>query len=141
MTDAFAGNLFDRAPWAYAKAAEWAGREGEFQKRAGFALMAMLAVHDKEAEDAAFLAFLPLVEREAGDARNYVKKGVNWALRQVGKRNARLRRAAILCAKRVRAQGTPSARWIAADALRELERTRSRPRGKDQDAPRRRASG
>src|SRR5581483_11295007 len=76
VTDAFAGNLFDRAPWAYAKAAEWAGREGEFQKRAGFALMAMLAVHDKEAEDAAFLAFLPLVEREAGDARNYVKKGV-----------------------------------------------------------------
>jgi 3-methyladenine DNA glycosylase AlkD len=86
--------------------------------------MASLAVHDKGAPDEAFLAFLPLVEREAGDARNFVKKAVSWALRQIGKRNPRLRRAAIASAKRIRAQGTASARWIAADALRELEKPR-----------------
>jgi 3-methyladenine DNA glycosylase AlkD len=82
--------------------------------------MAWLAVHDKRAPDENFLAFLPLIERAAGDDRNFVKKAVNWALRQIGKRNAALQSAAIECARRIHAQGTPSARWIASDALREL---------------------
>ena len=124
VTDAFAGNLFDRAPWAYEKATAWAGREEEFVKRCAFALMAQLAVHDKKAPDARFLAFLPLIEREAWDDRNFVRKAVNWALRQIGKRSPTLRRAAIASAKRIRAQGTKSARWIAADALRELEKAK-----------------
>ncbi len=120
LCDQVCSNLFDRTSAAYAKAAEWAGRDEEFVKRAGFALMAALSVHDKAADDAAFLAFLPLVEREAGDERQYVKKAVNWALRQIGKRDRALNRAAIATAERVRAQGSRSARWIASNALREL---------------------
>lgn len=121
VCDQVCGNLFDKTPYAYEKAVAWSGREDEFVKRAGFALMAYLAVHDKEAEDGAFLAFLPWIEREAADGRNYVKKAVNWALRQIGKRNRPLNEAAIVAAKRVRSQGSPPARWIASDALRELE--------------------
>jgi 3-methyladenine DNA glycosylase AlkD len=120
LCDQVCSNLFDRTSAAHAKAAEWAGRDEEFVKRAGFALMAALSVHDKRADEAAFLAFLPLIEREAGDERPYVKKAVNWALRQIGKRDPMLNRAAVETAERVRAQGSRSARWIAADALREL---------------------
>lgn len=120
LCDQVCSNLFDRTSEAHAKAAEWAGRDEEFVKRAGFALMAALSVHDKASDEAAFLAFLPLVEREAGDDRPYVKKAVNWALRQIGKRNRVLNRAAIETAERVKAQGSRSARWIANDALREL---------------------
>ncbi|MBI3945290.1 MAG: DNA alkylation repair protein [Armatimonadetes bacterium] len=121
VCDQVCSNLLDRTPFAYRKAAEWSARPEEFVKRAGFALMAALAVHDKAAPDAAFLAFLPLIERETGDDRNFVKKAVNWALRQIGKRNGGLRGAAIETARRVRGQGSRSARWIASDALRELE--------------------
>jgi 3-methyladenine DNA glycosylase AlkD len=113
-------SLFDRTPWAYEKAVEWAGREEEYVRRAGFAMMATLAVHDKEAPDARFLALLPVIERHAGDDRNFVKKAVNWALRQIGKRDAALNRTAIAAAGRIRAQGSKAARWVAADALREL---------------------
>jgi 3-methyladenine DNA glycosylase AlkD len=120
LCDQVCSNLFDRTSAAHAKAAEWAGRDEEFVKRAGFALMAALSVHDKTAGEAAFLAFLPLIEREAGDERPYVKKAVNWALRQIGKRDRALNRAAIDTAERVKAQGSRSARWIANDALREL---------------------
>ncbi len=120
VCDACCSDLFDKTPFAYRKAEEWSARPEEFVKRAGFALMACLAVHDKQAEDGAFLAFLPLIAREANDGRNFVKKAVNWALRQIGKRNNALNRAAIACAQEVRAQGSPPARWIAADALREL---------------------
>jgi 3-methyladenine DNA glycosylase AlkD len=120
LCDQVCSNLFDRTPDAYAKASAWAGREEEFVKRAGFALMAALSVHDKAADDASFLAFLGLVEREADDDRPYVKKAVNWALRQIGKRDRALNRAAIATAERVKAQGSRSARWIANDALREL---------------------
>ena len=120
LCDQACSNLFDRTPWAYEKAIEWSGRESEFQKRAGFAMMAVLAVHDKKAEDGAFEVFLPLVEREAGDERNFVKKAVNWALRQIGKRNLALNALAIETAGRIQVQGSPSARWIASDALREL---------------------
>jgi 3-methyladenine DNA glycosylase AlkD len=120
VCDACCMHLFDRTPYAHVKVRAWSGRKEEFVKRAAFALMAALAVHEQDGDDA-FRAFLPLCEREAGDARNYVKKAVNWALRQIGKRNAGLRAAAIASAERIAAQDSPSARWIAADALRELK--------------------
>jgi 3-methyladenine DNA glycosylase AlkD len=120
VCDQLCSNLFDRTAFAYAKAMEWSARRPEFVKRAGFVLMAALAVHDKHAPDEAFLAFLPAIVREASDERNFVKKAVNWALRQIGKRNTALNQAAIETAETVRAQGTSTARWIAADALREL---------------------
>jgi 3-methyladenine DNA glycosylase AlkD len=113
--------LFRRTPFAWNKAVEWSKHSKEYVKRAGFSLMAYLAVHDKEAPDIQFQKLLPIIEREAKDNRLYVRKAVNWALRQIGKRNQRLNRLAIQSAKRIRAQGTSSARWIASDALRELE--------------------
>ncbi len=120
VCDAVCGNLFDRTPFAYEKAVAWSRRRAEYVKRAAFALMAWLAVHDKAAPDSRFLRFLPIIEREAGDSRNFVRKAVNWALRQIGKRNARLCRAATRSARRIRRQQSSTARWIAADALREL---------------------
>ena len=114
-------NLFRYTPFAYKKCREWSERQEEFVKRAAFALMACLVVSDKAANDRAFLDFLPLIKREAGDERNYVKKAVNWALRQIGKRNWRLNRVAIKAALEIRGWGSPTARWIASDALRELE--------------------
>ncbi len=114
-------NLFDRSPLAFAKASEWAGREPEFVKRAGFALMACLAWHDKRSPDQRFLEFLPVIQRESTDRRNFVKKAVNWALRQIGKRNPALNQAAVATAREIQAIDSPAARWIAADALRELE--------------------
>jgi len=121
VTDAFCLNLFDRAAWAYAKPAPWSEREDEQQKRAAFALMAGLAWHDKEAEDARFAPFFALCEREAGDPRNYVKKGVSWALRQMGKRgDPALRKKALASAKRLAAREETSARWIARDVAKEL---------------------
>jgi len=119
-------HLFRRAPFAFEKARQWSARNSArdtFVKRAGFSLMATLAVHAKDEPDATFLALLPIIRREANDDRNFVRKAVNWALRQIGKRNPRLRRAAIAEAKRIRALDTRAARWIAADALRELETT------------------
>jgi len=121
LCDQCCSNLFDKTPFAFDKAAEWSAREEEFVKRAGFALMACLAVHDKKASDDKFLALLPYIEREAGDERNFVKKAVNWALRQIGKRNLPLNRAAIAVARKILRQDSRSARWIAGDALRELE--------------------
>ncbi|MDH3944308.1 MAG: DNA alkylation repair protein, partial [Anaerolineae bacterium] len=90
LCDQCCGNLFDKTPFAYDKAVEWSGREEEFVKRAGFAMMAWLAVHNKKTEDGLFEVFLPIIVREAPDERNYVKKAVNWALRQIGKRNLAL---------------------------------------------------
>jgi 3-methyladenine DNA glycosylase AlkD len=113
-------NLFRRTPWAYQKAAAWSHRPEEFVKRAAFALMATLAVHDKKAADTVFLDFLPLIKQAAGDERNFVKKAINWALRQIGKRNAALNRAAVQAAEEIQRLESKSARWIAADALREL---------------------
>ena len=113
-------NLFRKTPQAHAKAIEWSSRDEEFVKRAGFVLMATLAVHDKKAPDAEFTIFLPLIARESTDERNFVKKAVNWALRQIGKRNPRLRKAAIQTAREIQSLDTKSARRIAADALREL---------------------
>ena len=120
IVDGVCGSLFDRTPFAYGKAEEWSSRREEFVKRAAFALMAMLAVHDKAAPDATFEAFLPIIEREAGDPRNFVRKAVNWALRQIGKRNPLLNEAAIKTAQQIQKLDSRSARWTAADALREL---------------------
>lgn len=114
-------HLFVFARPAWAKAYDWTKRRDEFQKRAGFALAAFLAVHDKEAKDVKFRRFLPAIEREARDERNFVRKAVNWALRNIGKRNQRLNREAIACAGRIGRQESRAARWIASDALRELK--------------------
>ena len=121
VTDACCCVLFDRTPFAIAEAHAWSRRRAEFVKRGGFVLMAGLAVHRKELPDGVFLDFLPVIVRESTDGRNFVKKAVNWALRQIGKRNPRLRRAAVAEAKRIRRIDSPSARWIARDALRELK--------------------
>ena len=120
VCDLVCSNLFDKTPWAYRKAHEWSARKEMFVKRAGFVLMAALSVHDKTAPNAAFTQFLPVILREAGDDRNFVKKAVNWALRQIGKRNPALNRAAVKVARDLRRLESRSARWIAADALREL---------------------
>jgi 3-methyladenine DNA glycosylase AlkD len=120
LCDQCCGNLFDKTPWAYAKATGWSSRPEEFVKRAGFALMAYLAVHDKKASDEKFLAFLLLIQGEAPDPRNFVKKAVNWALRQIGKRNLTLNEAAVGMAREIGKLDSKSARWIATDALREL---------------------
>jgi 3-methyladenine DNA glycosylase AlkD len=125
VTDACCCVLFDRTPYAIEKAHAWSRRRAEFVKRAGFVLMAGLAVHNKKVPDGIFLEFLPVIRRGAGDERNFVKKAVNWALRQIGKRNPRLRRAAIAEANRIHKLDSPSARWIASDALRELNRTKT----------------
>lgn len=119
LTDALAF-LFDRTEFAEEKALAWSERKGEFVKRAGFATMAGMAIHRKELPDDVFLRFLPVITREATDERNFVKKAVNWALRQIGKRNPALRRAAIAEAKRIATMDSRAARWIAADARREL---------------------
>ena len=118
--DSTCGHLFCRTPYAYEKAFEWAKRDEEFVKRAAFALIAFLTVHDKRADDDKLAAFLPLIEKHSDDDRNFIRKAVNWALRQVGKRSLYLNKLAIETGERIRMQNTKSARWIAADALREL---------------------
>ncbi|MFC1906750.1 DNA alkylation repair protein [Chloroflexota bacterium] len=120
VCDQCCSNLFDKTKWAYQKATEWSEREEEFVKRAGFTLMATLAVHDKSAADAAFTVFLPAIIRGATDSRNFVKKAVNWALRQIGKRNLSLNAIAIQTAEEIQEIDSRSARWVAADTIREL---------------------
>ncbi|MBZ0279114.1 MAG: DNA alkylation repair protein [Anaerolineae bacterium] len=114
-------NLFRKTAFAHAKAIEWSAQEAEFVKRAGFTMMATLAVHDKKAADDVLAAYLTIIEREAGDERNFVKKAVNWALRQIGKRNANLNTLAIQTSEHIQGQHSKAARWIAKDALRELQ--------------------
>ena len=120
LCDGFCNNLFRKTPFAHAKVQEWAAREETFVRRAGFALMANLAVHDKRAADSLFEGYLKLIENAAADERNFVKKAVNWALRQIGKRSPELNEAAVACAERLATQESKAARWIAKDALREL---------------------
>lgn len=115
-------HFFRKAPFAHEFAVECSRRKPEFVKRAGFTLIATLAVHDKAAPDEVFLDYLTRIAHAAADERNGVKKAVNWALRQIGKRNPRLRRAALRAADAIHRQGTPSAKWIASDARRELRR-------------------
>ena len=113
-------HLFAKVPFAQEKAAAWCVRRREYVKRAGFSMMAVLAVHDKNASDSLFLQWLRLINDASTDERNFVKKAVNWALRQIGKRNLRLNRAAIRTANAIQKLDSTSAHWIAADALREL---------------------
>lgn len=120
VVDAACCNLFDRTSLRYEKAVEWAGREQEFVKRAGFSLMAGIAIHDKRAPDDRLRALLPVIRREACDRRNYVRKSVSWALRQIGKRNPALNRAAIEAAEAISALECKGAGWVASDALKEL---------------------
>src|SRR3989454_4711994 len=120
VVDGCCGNLFDKTEFAIRKAHEWSKRKEEYVKRAGFVLMAEMAVHDKKASNKTFLDFLPVIVREATDDRNFVKKAVNWALRQIGKRNIALNSAAIKTCAEIRNADSRSAKWIAADALREL---------------------
>ena len=120
VCDQVCSNLFDRTKFAHKKAMDWSERREEFVKRAGFVLMAALSVHDKDAGDKEFLKFLRIIKREARDERNFVKKAVNWALRQIGKRNLRLNRTAIKTAKEIQGIDLKAARWIASDAIREL---------------------
>lgn len=121
ICDNCCGNLFDKTPFAYAKVLEWSKRKEEFVKRAGFVLIAYLAVHDKKAQDEQFISFFPLIKRTSVDERNFVKKAVNWALREIGKRNVALNKRAIALAKEIEKIDTQSACWIAKDALRELQ--------------------
>ncbi len=144
LCDQATTSLFDLTPHAWTKAREWAARDEEWVRRGGFALMAGLAVHDKAASDQAFLKLLPLIERAAKDERNFVKKAVNWALRNIGKRNRALNAAAIVRAEKIRAAANKraggerggdaaarSARWVAVDALRELTSAKVQARLKD----------
>lgn len=135
LTDEVTTDLFDVSPYGWEKAGEWAKRPEEYVKRGGFALMAGLAVHDRAAADERFLPLLRLVQEEAGDGRNYVKKAVSWALRNIGKRNAALNAEAVAAARAILAEaGTGrepearSRRWIANDALRELTGDKVRAR-------------
>jgi 3-methyladenine DNA glycosylase AlkD len=120
ICDQVCGNLFDRTPFAIAKALEFSAHEAEFIKRAGFVLMAEFAVHNKKAGNEEFIALMPIIEREAWDNRNFVKKAVNWALRQIGKRNDTLRMIAIQTAQNILKQDHKSAKWIASNAIAEL---------------------
>lgn len=126
ICDQACSGLLDKTRWAYDKAIEWTSRTGEFEKRAGFVMMACLAVHDKKAPDEKFIRFFPLIEQHADDDRNFVKKAVNWALRQIGKRNKNLNNLAIQTASHILQKNSKSARWIAADALRELSKHQER---------------
>jgi 3-methyladenine DNA glycosylase AlkD len=121
LCDGCCGHLFDKTPFAYKKAHEWTARKEEYVRRAGFAMIASLTVHDKKADDEVFLKFLPAIRNAATDDRNYVMKAVNWALRQIGKRNARLNKEAINVAEQIHELDSKSAKWIASDALRELK--------------------
>ena len=121
ICDGFTGSLIDKTPFAYEKANAWAHREPEFVRRAGFALMAWLPVHDKKATDSKFNDFFRLIIQYSTDERNFVKKAVNWALRQLGKRNLALNRKAVATARQIGKLESKSARWIAKDALKELE--------------------
>jgi len=114
-------NLFRKTPWVHQKIREWSKRDEEFVKRAAFVLIATLAVHDKKASDKVFADFFPLILKESTDGRNFVKKGINWALRQIGKRNLELNKQAIQLGRQMNQMDVKSAGWIAKDALNELE--------------------
>lgn len=122
IVDTVCFKLFDQSPLAWRKVTEWSRKRGEFQKRAAFALVASLAAHNKEAATANFLKCLPLIEKAASDDRNFVKKGVSWALRGIGHRNTELNLAALELAERLAKSDDPTTRWIGKDVLRDLTR-------------------
>ena len=121
VCDQVCNNLFGKSPLAFDKSFEWCKRDEEFVKRAGYVLMAVLAVHDKTRADEDFFKFIPEIYNGSSDERLYVKKAVNWALRQIGKRNLVLNKKAIECVSNIQKINSRSAKWIAADALRELQ--------------------
>jgi len=133
LCDQVCGNLFDKTALAYEKAVEWAGREEEFVKRAGFAIMAWAAFHVKDAPDEVFEKYFPIIVREAADERNFVKKAVSWALRNIDKRNLALNAAAVDAAKEIKGIEDKTAQWVANDALSELtsEKVQERLRKKE----------
>jgi 3-methyladenine DNA glycosylase AlkD len=128
ICDTVCWHLFDYTPYAFAKARQWSRSREEFLKRAAFAMMAGQAGHNKSASDAQFLALFPLIEKGARDERNYVKKGVSWALRRIGSRNLVLHEAALKLARRLADSDDPSSRWIGKDTLRDLSRPLVRAR-------------
>jgi 3-methyladenine DNA glycosylase AlkD len=134
ICDTLCFHLFDRTPYAFAKVEQWAKRRNEFEKRAAFALLASLGVHDKKASDDSFAQCLPLIEQAATDERNFVKKGVSWALRVVGRRSVALNKASVKLSEKLSASDVSASRWIGRDALKELtgaavyDRLRSRAR-------------
>lgn len=121
VCDQVCNNLFRKTSFASQKAVDWSERQEEFVKRAGFVLMATTAVHDKKLDDEKFIEYLEIIKNKSDDQRNYVKKAVNWALRQIGKRNKKLNEEAIKTAEEIKNREYKSAKWIAADALRELK--------------------
>ncbi len=119
--------LFDRTPHAWKKVEQWSGKRDEFVKRAAFAMLASLTIHDRNADRALFLRGLELIEREAGDARNFVSKAVNWALRSIGKkRDPELKKAAVAVATRLSASAEAAPRWVGKDALRDIAKAAAR---------------
>lgn len=114
-------NLFEKSAYVEQKIYEWSEREEEFVKRTAFALIACLAWHDKDANDQAFTKYFPVIKNGSMDDRNFVKKAVNWALRNIGKRNIELNQAALQVAREIQAVDSKSSRWIASNAIRELE--------------------
>ncbi|MFH1783688.1 MAG: DNA alkylation repair protein [bacterium] len=121
ICDQCCSNLFDKTKFSYRKAIQWSKSPMEFTKRAGFVMMAVLAVHDKGACDEKFKRFFPLIRKASKDERNFVKKAVNWALRQIGKRSIALNKTAVKEAHQIERIDSSSSRWIAKDALRELQ--------------------
>ena len=136
LCDGVCSVLFDRTPFAIDRARAWVRRREEYVRRAGFVLMAALATHDKTAPDPLFLSFLPLIEKGASDGRNFVKKGVNWALRQIGKRNLALNAAAVAVCRRLVTREDASARWVGRDALAELTDEQTLARIRNARSPR-----
>jgi 3-methyladenine DNA glycosylase AlkD len=122
ICDTVCFHLFDRTPHAWKKVVPWSRRRAEFEKRAAFALLACLALHDKQADDDRFLRTFPLIEKAASDDRNFVKKGVSWALRLIGHRNRALHAAAVELSRKLAASGDRTAQWVGKDALRDLTR-------------------
>jgi 3-methyladenine DNA glycosylase AlkD len=120
VCDQVCQNLFEKSPLAWKKIMDWSEREEEFTRRTAYALLACLAWHDKNARDAEFIKLLPVVKRGATDERNFVKKAVNWALRNIGKRNVNLNKAAMKAAKEILRIDSSTARWVASDAMKEL---------------------
>ena len=121
LCDLVCQDLFSRTDMAEKKIREWTSREEEFVKRAGFALLAKIALYRKDAPDKSFLSYFPLIERESDDERKYVKKAISWALREIGKRNKELNIQAIELAQRLKERDSKASKWIASDVLRELQ--------------------
>ncbi len=121
LIDSIGMKIMPKVPFAYSKIAVWSMREPEYEKRMAFATIVGVTQHHKKEPDETMAEFLPIIERESWDERNFVKKGINWALRTIGKRSMNLNKLAIESAERIKKQGTKAASWIAADALRELK--------------------